>query len=112
MTNISNEYDLVVIGSGPAGYSAALRTNQLGARVAIIEKEKIGGVCLNQGCTPLGAIHASLEYLKSLDHTDKLGVVIDKTAIRPDLNSILEGARSTAEQMKKGLHLTKWLIFG
>src|SRR5690242_438392 len=71
------DYDVVVIGAGPGGYVAAIRAAQLGARVACVEKEYLGGTCLNVGCIPSKAMIASVERLQHVMHADKLGVKVE-----------------------------------
>lgn len=76
MPNDSFDADLVVIGAGPGGYVAAIRAAQLGAKVIVVEKEFLGGTCLNWGCIPSKAIIASVERLQQVKHADKLGIKV------------------------------------
>ncbi|MBI3721884.1 MAG: FAD-dependent oxidoreductase, partial [Fimbriimonas ginsengisoli] len=76
MPNESFDTDLIVIGSGPGGYVGAIRAAQLGARVACVEKEYLGGTCLNWGCIPSKAMIASVDRLHLVREADKLGVVV------------------------------------
>ena len=69
-------FDLVVIGAGPGGYPAAIRAAQLGAKVAIIEREKLGGTCLNWGCIPTKALIAAAETFENIKHAEKLGITV------------------------------------
>jgi len=88
MPAATDSFDLVVIGSGPGGYIAAIRATQLGGKVAVIEKQYVGGTCLNVGCIPSKALlHVAEEYSK-FDHMDSMGIMATKptfdmpTAIR------------------------------
>ena len=67
-------YDLIVIGSGPGGYVAAIRASQLGLKTAVIERESLGGICLNWGCIPSKAMIASVETLNHFKHADAFGI--------------------------------------
>ena len=71
---MSNEYDLVVLGGGTGGYVAAIRASQLGMKVAIVEKDKLGGTCLHQGCIPSKALLRSAEVLHTLKNAEEYGV--------------------------------------
>lgn len=77
MANDSFDADLIVIGAGPGGYVAAIRAAQLGAKVIVVEKEYLGGTCLNWGCIPSKALIASVERLQHVKHADKLGVKVE-----------------------------------
>jgi len=79
MANDSFDADLIVIGAGPGGYVAAIRAAQLGAKVIVVEKEYLGGTCLNWGCIPSKAIIASVERLNHVKHADKLGIKVEGT---------------------------------
>ncbi len=76
-------YDVLVIGSGPGGYEAAIRANQLGLKTAIVEKNKLGGVCLNIGCIPTKALLKSAEIASQLAHISDYGFSGDASAITP-----------------------------
>lgn len=94
-------YDLIVIGSGPGGYAAAIRASQLGCTVAIVEKAELGGVCLNWGCIPTKALLKSaavLEYAKTA-----AGYGISVGEISADLSQIVERSRGVAAQMSRGI---------
>jgi dihydrolipoamide dehydrogenase len=74
-------FDIAVIGAGPGGYPAAIRAAQLGARVAIIEKEKLGGTCLNWGCIPTKALIATAETFEKIKHAEKLGITVKDASV-------------------------------
>ena len=106
--NISNNncYDVVIIGSGPGGYVAAIRSSQLGLKVCIIEKEDLGGICLNWGCIPTKALLKSAEIKNILDNADKYGFTLSGYEINFD--KIVERSRSVSEQLSAGVkHLMK-----
>ena len=71
-----NQYDLAIIGAGPGGYHAAIRAAQYGAKVALIEKDKLGGTCLNRGCIPTKALYASAQLIEKIQDFDKFGLEI------------------------------------
>ena len=68
------EYDVVVIGSGPGGYTTAIRASQLGFKTAIIERDRLGGVCLNWGCIPTKALLKNAEIMNGMKHLDNYGI--------------------------------------
>jgi dihydrolipoamide dehydrogenase len=95
-------YDLLVIGSGPGGYVAAIRATQLGLKTGVVEKAEIGGICLNWGCIPTKALLKSAQVFNYLKHAKDYGIIIEKEA-RPDLNSMVDRSRSVADGMSKGV---------
>ncbi|HPV87762.1 MAG TPA: dihydrolipoyl dehydrogenase [Bacteroidales bacterium] len=95
-------YDLVIIGSGPAGYVAAVRAAQLGFSTAVIEKGPLGGVCLNWGCIPTKALLKSIEILNNARNAGTYGIRIPGT-VEPDLAAIVSRSREVAAQMTKGI---------
>ena len=76
----TNEYDIVIIGGGPGGYVAAVRAAQLGGKVALVEKERVGGVCLNRGCIPTKALVRSVEVLLLVEEAPAFGVIVEEPA--------------------------------
>src|SRR5215210_2566712 len=80
MANDSFDADVIVIGAGPGGYVAAIRAAQLGAKTICVEKEYLGGTCLNWGCIPSKAMIGSVERLQHVQHADKLGVKVEGKA--------------------------------
>lgn len=94
-------YDLIVIGSGPGGYVAAIRGAQLGMNVAVIEKAEIGGICLNWGCIPTKSLLKSAQVLDYARHAEDYGVKIEN--MQPDFGAIIARSRGVAEKMSKGI---------
>ena len=94
-------YDLIVIGSGPGGYVAAIRAAQLGMKVAVAEKENLGGVCLNWGCIPMKALLKSAHVFLQVKHSTEYGVITRD--VRPDFNTMIKRSRNVAEGMSKGI---------
>jgi dihydrolipoamide dehydrogenase len=95
------QYDIIVLGSGPGGYVAAIRSAQLGFKTAIVEKENLGGICLNWGCIPTKALLKSAEVLQQLLHAQEYG--ISAKDISADFESIIKRSRTVAEGMNKGI---------
>ena len=75
------EYDVVVIGSGPGGYVAAIRASQLGLKTAIVEKESLGGVCLNWGCIPTKALIKSAQVFEYIQHAEDYGISVNDLSL-------------------------------
>ena len=96
-----SKYDIIVLGSGPGGYVAAIRASQLGLRTAIIEKENLGGVCLNWGCIPTKALLKSAQVFEYLKHAADYGLTIKE--FDKDFNKVVERSRSVADGMSKGV---------
>jgi len=94
-------YDIIVIGSGPGGYVTAIRAAQLGLKTAIIEKESLGGVCLNWGCIPTKALLKSAQVLDYVKHAQEYGIEV--TDSKPNFDTIIKRSRSVAEGMNKGV---------
>ena len=97
----SNEYDLVVIGGGPAGYAGAIRAGQLGKRVACIEMERAGGTCLNWGCIPTKALLKSAELYQKIKKSETFGISVKDVSF--DFGKVMERSRGVASQMAKGV---------
>jgi len=93
-------YDVVVLGSGPGGYVAAIRASQLGLKTAIIEKESLGGICLNWGCIPTKALLKSAQVLEDIKHSKDYGIVANGT---PDFGAVIKRSRGVADKMSKGV---------
>ncbi|MCK5822141.1 MAG: dihydrolipoyl dehydrogenase [Bacteroidales bacterium] len=95
-------YNLVVIGSGPGGYVAAIRASQLGMKVAVIEKAELGGICLNWGCIPTKSLLKSAQVYDYIKHAQDYGISINGDVIA-DFDKIIERSRGVAEGMSKGI---------
>ena len=95
------KYDIIVIGSGPGGYVTAIRASQLGFKVAVIEKENLGGICLNWGCIPTKALLKSAQVYTYLKHVDDYG--LKATAIDKDFGAVINRSRGVAAGMSKGV---------
>jgi dihydrolipoamide dehydrogenase len=94
-------YDVIVIGSGPGGYPAAIRASQLGLKVAIIEKESLGGVCLNWGCIPTKALIKSAQVYDYVKHSADYG--INASGVNHDFGAVIKRSRGVADKMSKGV---------
>lgn len=94
-------YDLIVIGSGPGGYVAAIRGAQLGMNVAVVERAELGGVCLNWGCIPTKSLLKSAQVLEYAQHAEAYGIKIEKAD--PDFDAIIARSRGVADKMSKGI---------
>ncbi len=95
------KYDILIIGSGPGGYVTAIRASQLGFKVAVIEKENLGGICLNWGCIPTKALLKSAQVYTYLKHVDTYGLKAE--AIDKDFSAIIKRSRNIAGEMSKGV---------
>jgi len=103
---VAETYDLIVLGSGPGGYVAAIRAAQLGLKTAIVERELLGGICLNWGCIPTKALLRSAEIYHYMQHAKDYGLVADK--ISADLDAVVKRSRGVAKQLNQGVtHLMK-----
>jgi dihydrolipoamide dehydrogenase len=94
-------YDIIIIGSGPGGYVTAIRASQLGFKTAIIEKESLGGICLNWGCIPTKALLKSAQVYDYLKHVDEYGLKVE--AIDKDFDAVINRSRNIADGMSKGV---------
>ena len=95
------KYNLIVVGSGPGGYVAAIRASQLGLKTAIIERESLGGICLNWGCIPTKALIKSAEVFNYLGHAKDYGITVKEASA--DLTAVVKRSRDVAEGMSKGV---------
>jgi dihydrolipoamide dehydrogenase len=103
---MANDYDVIVLGSGPGGYVAAIRCSQLGLKTAIVERENLGGICLNWGCIPTKAMLRSAEIFYYMQHAGDYGLVAQ--GIEADLAAIVKRSRGVAKQLNQGIgHLMK-----
>ncbi|MEE4198741.1 MAG: dihydrolipoyl dehydrogenase [Bacteroidales bacterium] len=96
------KYDLIVIGSGPGGYVAAIRASQLGMKVGVVEKAELGGICLNWGCIPTKSLLKSAQVFAYMQHASEYGIHIEGS-IKPDFEAIVKRSRGVAEGMSKGI---------
>lgn len=95
------QYDVVILGSGPGGYVTAIRASQLGLKVAVIEKENLGGVCLNWGCIPTKALLKSAQVFQYIQHAADYGITVNEASA--DFNAVIARSRGVAEGMSKGV---------
>ena len=97
----ADNFDLIVIGSGPGGYVAAIRASQLGMKTAIIERENLGGICLNWGCIPTKALLRSADVYENIKHAEAYGLSVSGVSF--DLSKIVDRSRKVAKQLSGGV---------
>ena len=95
------KYDIIIIGSGPGGYVTAIRASQLGFKTAVVEREELGGICLNWGCIPTKALLKSAQVYDYLKHVDSYGLKAKE--IDKDFSAVIKRSRGVAESMSKGV---------
>lgn len=95
-------YDLIVIGSGPGGYVAAIRASQLGMKVAVVEKAELGGICLNWGCIPTKALMKSAQVFEYMKHASDYGIQVNGD-VKADFEAVVKRSRDVASGMSKGV---------
>ena len=98
---MAQTYDVIVIGSGPGGYPAAIRASQLGLKVAIVEKESLGGICLNWGCIPTKALLKSAQVFEYIKHAKDYGITVSDSSA--DFGAVIKRSRGVADGMSKGV---------
>jgi dihydrolipoamide dehydrogenase len=98
---LADTFDLVILGSGPGGYVAAIRASQLGLKTAIIERERLGGICLNWGCIPTKALLRTSEIYHYMQNAESYGLSADNVSF--DLNKVVERSRKVAGQLNAGV---------
>ncbi|WP_135210147.1 dihydrolipoyl dehydrogenase [Vitreimonas flagellata] len=98
---MSNSFDLIVIGSGPGGYVTAIRASQLGMKVAIVERDRLGGICLNWGCIPTKALLRSAEVYRNFKHAGEFGLSAE--GVKFDPAAVVKRSRGVAGRMEKGV---------
>src|SRR6188768_2899083 len=101
MSEMADRFDLLVIGGGPGGYVAALRAAQLGLRTALVEREHLGGICLNWGCIPTKALLHASDTLRRIRHAGELGIRVSETTI--DLGTMIARSRGVAGRLSQGV---------
>ena len=94
-------FDVIVLGSGPGGYVTAIRASQLGLKTAVIEKENLGGVCLNWGCIPTKALLKSAQVFDYIKHAADYGITVSD--FDKDFSKVVQRSRSVADGMSKGV---------
>ncbi|MFK7899586.1 MAG: dihydrolipoyl dehydrogenase [Cyclobacteriaceae bacterium] len=99
---MATSYDLIVIGSGPGGYVAAIRASQLGLKVAVVEKESLGGICLNWGCIPTKALLKSAQVFEYMQHAEQYGITL-KGEAKAEISGMVKRSRGVADGMSKGI---------
>ena len=95
------EFDIIILGSGPGGYVAAIRASQLGLKTAIVEKDDLGGICLNWGCIPTKALLKSAQVFNYINHAQEFGIDVSKST--PNFKNIIQRSRDVANNMSKGI---------
>ena len=96
------KYDIIVIGSGPGGYVAAIRASQLGKKTAVVEKAEVGGICLNWGCIPTKALLKSAQVYTYINHAENYGIKVEGE-VKPDMEAVVARSRGVADTMSKGV---------
>ena len=97
------KYDIIIIGAGPGGYVAAIKAAQLGAKVALIEKEALGGVCLNIGCIPTKALIKSAKIFRNIINSEKYGISLDKKSLKADWPAIVKRKDEIVKRLTGGV---------
>ena len=106
MTQSMHEFDVVIIGGGPGGYVAALRAAQLKLRTAVVERENLGGICLNWGCIPTKALLHAADTLRRIQHADALGISVGQPTV--NFGKVMDRSRQVSKRLNRGVtHLLK-----
>lgn len=96
-----DKYDVLIIGGGPGGYVAAIRAGQLGLRTALVEKQHLGGICLNWGCIPTKALLHGAEVAHTITHASQLGISVGEVNV--DLQKLVQFSRTVSQQLTAGV---------
>ncbi|MGA0395426.1 MAG: FAD-dependent oxidoreductase, partial [Rhodospirillales bacterium] len=96
-----SSFDLIVIGAGPGGYVTAIRASQLGMKTAVIEREHLGGICLNWGCIPTKALLRTSEIYHNIQRADDFGIKVKDFSF--DIKKVIERSRGVAKQLSDGV---------
>jgi len=99
---VAESYDVIIIGSGPGGYVTAIRSAQLGLKTAIVEREHLGGICLNWGCIPTKALLRSAEIMHYADHLGNYGLKLDGK-VTPDTKAVVDRSRAVSQRLNNGV---------
>ena len=94
-------FDIIIIGSGPGGYPAAIRAAQLGKKVAIVERDELGGICLNWGCIPTKALLKSAQVFEYISHAEDYGIKV--SSAKADFGGMVDRSRGVANGMSNGI---------
>lgn len=98
---MASQYDVIVVGSGPGGYVAAIRASQLGLKTAVVERESLGGICLNWGCIPTKALLKSAQVFEYIKHSKDYGINVGDSSA--DFSAVIKRSRGVADSMSKGV---------
>src|SRR3546814_3822534 len=98
---VADSYDVIVLGSGPGGYVSAIRCAQLGLKTAIVERERLGGICLNWGCIPTKALLRSGEVMHQMKHAKDYGLAAENITADPE--AVVKRTRGVADQLNRGV---------
>ena len=99
------KYDIIIVGAVPGGYVAAIKAAQHGAKVALIEKEALGGVCLNIGCIPTKALIKSAKVKRLLDNSEKYGIGVNKDSVRTDWGKVIQRKDEIVKRLTGGVEM-------
>ena len=99
---MSAKYNVIVVGSGPGGYVAAIRASQLGMKVAVVERAEVGGICLNWGCIPTKALLKSAQVFEYMNHAKDYGINVKDASV--DFEGVVKRSRDVAAGMSKGIN--------
>ena len=98
---MADSYDIIVIGAGPGGYVTAIRAAQLGFKTAVVDREHLGGICLNWGCIPTKALLRSAEIYHNMNHADAYG--LSATGVGFDIGKVVGRSRGVSQQLSNGV---------